>query len=156
MPWTYEGKLKTLENKTLRYLGHWNEMKAYRQLGLFRQDTVKFNGLDIAPRDFYHHLLEDHLNQGQVEDVCLMKVIGKGLIDGVEKRVEIQTEEYPDSKLNLSAMEKWTGWHASIVALNILNGTIQAGATAIENALPGSLFLKEAQKRHYSIDIVTF
>jgi len=27
MPWTYEGKLNRLENKTLRYKGHWDQMK---------------------------------------------------------------------------------------------------------------------------------
>ena len=42
MPWTFEGKVKVLENKTLRYIGHWEWMKAYRQLGLFNEDEISF------------------------------------------------------------------------------------------------------------------
>ena len=26
MPWTFEGKINLLENKTLRYQGHWEQM----------------------------------------------------------------------------------------------------------------------------------
>ena len=58
MPWTYENKLKVLENKTLRYLGHWEWMKAYRQLGLFNEKEILYNKQKISPRDFYHFLLQ--------------------------------------------------------------------------------------------------
>ena len=57
MPWTFENKINRLENKTLRYKGHWEWMKAYRELGLFSENIVDFNGEDIIPRDFYHYLL---------------------------------------------------------------------------------------------------
>ena len=57
MPWTYKGILETLENKTLRYKGHWDTMIAYRQLGLFNENKVKINNVNISPREFYLHLL---------------------------------------------------------------------------------------------------
>ena len=50
-------------------------------------------------------------------------------------------------------MEKWTGWHASIVMIEILNGNIPHGAIPIEKALPGSTFYKEALNRSYDIEI---
>ena len=40
MPWTFEGKLQTLENKTLRYFGHWKQMIAFRQLGLVDLELI--------------------------------------------------------------------------------------------------------------------
>ena len=49
------------------------------------------------------------------------------------------------------AMEKWTGWHASIVMQKIMDGSIPHGAYAIENALSGSDFYKEIIKRNYNI-----
>ena len=52
MPWTYEGKLNTLENKTLRYPGHWDKMIAYRQLGLFSEKNIDFNGLGSSSIHF--------------------------------------------------------------------------------------------------------
>ena len=49
------------------------------------------------------------------------------------------------------AMEKWTGWHASIVMQKILDGSIKPGAHAIEKALSGKMFYDEAVKRGYNI-----
>ena len=40
MPWTFENQLDILENKTLRYPGHWEWMKAYRELGLFEEKKL--------------------------------------------------------------------------------------------------------------------
>ena len=51
------------------------------------------------------------------------------------------------------AMEKWTGWHASIVMQHIMNGEISSGAFPIEKALNGKEFYKEAKKRDYNIKI---
>ena len=45
-------------------------------------------------------------------------------------------EKY-DSKTGFMAMEKWTGWHASIVMQKIIDGTIKKGAYPIEKALSG-------------------
>ena len=49
------------------------------------------------------------------------------------------------------AMEKWTGWHASIVMLKIVDGSIKPGAHPIEKALSGTDFYKEALRRGYNI-----
>ena len=32
MPWTFEGRLRTLELKTLRYPGHWDKIRAFSDL----------------------------------------------------------------------------------------------------------------------------
>ena len=39
----------------------------------------EYNNHKIIPRDFYHQLLENKLDHGRVEDVCLMRIkaIGK-------------------------------------------------------------------------------
>ena len=49
------------------------------------------------------------------------------------------------------AIEKWTGWHASIVMQKIIDGSIKSGAHPIEKALTGSMFYKEANNRGYNI-----
>ena len=48
LPWTLEGKIQRLENKTLRYSGHWQQMIAFRQLGLFREDKLKIEDVEIC------------------------------------------------------------------------------------------------------------
>ena len=153
MPWTFEGKLKVLENKTLRYIGHWEWMKAYRQLGLFNEDKISFNGQKIVPRDFYHHLLEPQLDTKDFNDICIMRVTATGLINGKKKEVVIDAYETYDDKTQLMAMEKWTGWHASIVMQHIINKKISSGTFPIEKALSGKDFYEQAQKRNYKIEI---
>ena len=153
MPWTYEGKLNVLENKTLRYIGHWEWMKAYRQLGLFNEDKIIFNNQEIIPREFYHHLLKPQLDTKDFNDICFMRVSAKGLINGKIKEIIVDAYETYDDKTQLMAMEKWTGWHASIVMQHIMNGKISSGVFPIEKALSGKDFYKQAQKRNYKIII---
>ena len=50
-------------------------------------------------------------------------------------------------------MEKWTGWHIAIMAIEIAYNRIDKGAISVENALKGHTFLEEARKRNYNINI---
>ena len=153
MPWTFEGKLKTLENKTLRYKGHWNEMIAYRQLGLFDEKTIKFKNTKFTPREFYHFLLEPKLTTNDFHDICLMRVDSYGIINNERKAFRYEVIEKYDDDTKFMAMEKWTGWHASIVMQKIMDGTIKRGAHPIEKALTGKDFYNEIIKRNYNIKI---
>ena len=152
MPWTFEGVLETLQNKTLRYPGHWSEMIAYRQLGLFDESKIKFNGTDISPREFYHHMLEPNL-LNDCDDVCLMRVHTEGLNKERPSVTKIDIKEKYDQETGFLAMEKWTGWHASIVMIEILNNNIDNGAIPIEKALSGTVFHNRALERSYDIKI---
>ena len=153
MPWTYEGKLNVLHNKTLRYKGHWEQMKAFRELGLFQEEAINFKDVKISPREFYHYLLSPKLEQDNNKDVCLMRVKTIGESRGKEKIITIDIEEKYDEKTGFLAMEKWTGWHASIVMIEILNKNIPHGAIPIEKALSGATFYRRALDRSYSIQI---
>jgi len=153
MPWTYEGKLNILHNKTLRYGGHWEQMRAFRELGLFDENLINFNNFQISPREFYHHLLAPKLENNDNKDVCLMRVKTVGTNNAKPKTVIIDIHESYDEKTKFLAMEKWTGWHASIVMIEILNGNIEFGATPIEKALSGKVFYDRALQRSYNIEI---
>ncbi len=154
MPWTFKDKLRVLENKTLRYPGHWEWMKAFRQLGLFSRKELVHKNQSIVPRDLYHQLLEKQLDHGRVEDVCLMRIKAVGKKNEKNIELTIDAEEYYDNKIDLTAMEKWTGWHISIIAIEIANNRVAKGAVSVENAITGHTFLKEANKRNYSINII--
>ena len=153
MPWTFEGKLKTLENKTLRYFGHWAQMIAFRQLGLFDLTPMEFNEKKIIPREFYHQLLEPKLNENPKEDVCIMRTEAVGEKNGIPTKAVVETLEYFDEKTGFYAMEKWTGWHASMMAIRIASKELNPGAISVENAMTGAYFLREGNKRVYKIDI---
>jgi lysine 6-dehydrogenase len=152
MPWTFLNQLITLENKTLRYPGHWKDMIAYRNLGLFDLDEIKFNNQKIIPREFYHHLLTPKLEKDNVKDVCLMRIMGTGVKNGQSKNYQLDAIELFDDITGFTAMEKWTGWHASIVAIHITKNKI-IGAIPVEKIITGNEFLHEAKKRNFNIKI---
>ena len=153
MPWTFEGKIKLLENKTLRYPGHWSEMLAYRQLGLFDEDEIDFNGSKISPREFYHSLLEPKIYNKNPEDVCIMRTQCIGELNGQKKTKNIECIEFYDKETGFLAMEKWTGFHASMVMQHIIAGKVDLGAHPIENAMQGLDFYNYAIQRGYDIKI---
>ena len=84
-------------------------------------NKISFQDKLISPREFYHALLEPKIFVDSPNDICVMrvKVIGKNKSKPVITTIDIQ-EKY-DSKTGFLAMEKWTGWHASIMMIEILN-----------------------------------
>ena len=153
MPWTYEGKINLLENKTLRYSGHWNEMILFRELGLFSQIPMKINDVEISPREFYHKLLEPQLLTESPSDVCIMRTETIGLTDEGKTKKTVDCIEYFDSETGFLAMEQWTGYHASMVMQHIVDGKVENGAIPIEKAMSGVDFYKYAKERKYNINI---
>jgi lysine 6-dehydrogenase len=128
-------------------------MIAYRQLGLFDLAPMELDGSKIIPRELYHQLLEPKLNANPKEDVCIMRTEAVGESGGKVKKAVVETLEYFDKETGFYAMEKWTGWHASMMAIRIANGELNSGAISVENAMSGAYFLKEGEKRGYKIDI---
>ena len=128
-------------------------MIAFRQLGLFDLTPMEFNETKIVPREFYHQLLEPKLNVNPKEDVCIMRTEAVGEKHEMPTKAVVETLEYFDENTGFYAMEKWTGWHASIMAIQIGNKELNSGAISIENAMSGAYFLNEGKKRGYKIDI---
>lgn len=153
MPWTYEGRIQLLENKTLRYKGHWEDMRAYRELGLFKEEKIKVNDAMISPRDFYHHLLEPKLFIENPVDLCIMRTEATGIINGEKSTKRVECIEVYNEKTGFLAMEMWTGFHASMVMQHIANSKIKPGAHPIEKALSGTDFYNYSRKRGYQIKI---
>jgi saccharopine dehydrogenase-like NADP-dependent oxidoreductase len=80
-----------------------------------------------------------------------MRVDGYGFKDNKKSGIRYEVVEKYDDKTQFMAMEKWTGWHASIVMQKIMDGTIKSGAYPIEKALSGNDFYNEIIKRNYNI-----
>ena len=53
MAFRYEGKIPTMEYKTLRYPGHAELMEAIRELGLLDLEPVDVKGMKVMPRDVF-------------------------------------------------------------------------------------------------------
>jgi lysine 6-dehydrogenase len=152
MPWTFEGKLDLLENRTLRYPGHWATFKAYSQLGLFDQEKMTIQGMEISPRDVFHALLEKKIFKPEVRDVGIIRTRCVGEKDGNSMEATVELIDYYDEKTGFTAMQRLTGWHASIVAILAAEGKIEHGAIPIELAVPGRDIVHEAGRRGLAIE----
>ncbi|TDJ51372.1 MAG: hypothetical protein E2O44_02255 [Nitrospina sp.] len=147
-PWTFAGQLQRLENKTLRYPGHWQMFQAYQQLGLFELDPITVDGKTVIPRDVFHALLEPQItNADPAQDICVIRTTCKGLTNGSPAECTLQLIETYDEKTGFTAMEKLTGWHAAIIAILGAQGKLAKGALPVEKALVGKTFDTEVAKR---------
>jgi len=148
-PWSLQGKLQRLENKTLRYPGHVAQFKAFRDLGLFEQDVVKVGNKDVVPRDLYHILLGPKITLPEFKDICVMRVkcIGE---DGNKGLVEL-IDTY-DEETGFTAMQRLTGWHASIVALLAADDKLEKGVNPVES-VSGELIVEEIRKRGIEVNV---
>lgn len=150
-PWTFEGKLERLENKTLRYPGHVAQMVAFRDLGLLDLDTIDVNGTTVVPRDVLHALLGPRITRPQVKDVCVMRVKCTGTTKGRPAEAVVELIDRFDEKTGFTAMQRLTGWHASILLIAAVNRQVRRGAVSVESSLPGKIIVDECKRRGFAI-----
>lgn len=146
-PWTFAGKLRTYENKVLRYPGHFEWLRAFKTLGLFSEAPLQVGDQTVIPRQVYHTLLEPQINSRVVKDIGLIRVIGKGKKAGRSAVVTIDLVDYYDPHTGFTAMERLTGWHSAIMMIFQANGRVPSGAVPVELAVPASEFMSALQER---------
>jgi lysine 6-dehydrogenase len=150
-PWTFEGRLKRLENKTLRYPGHVAQFKAFSDLGLLGLDPIAVAGGDVVPRDVFHALLAPQICSPEVRDVCVMRVKGIGNTKGRRAEAVIELVDRYDEKTGFTAMQRLTGWHGSILLIAAVNNMIRRGAVSVELSLPGRTIVTECHRRGFAM-----
>jgi len=133
-PWTFEGQLQDFTNKTLRYPGHFEWLRAFKALGLFSEEAVQINDTQVVPRELYHALLEPKIRAAEIRDVCVIRVVGYGKKDGQETTVTIDLIDHYDEATGFTGMERLTGWHCAIMMGFQARGRIPAGGVSMEVA----------------------
>jgi lysine 6-dehydrogenase len=152
MPWTFEGKLRTLWNKTLRWPGHFAAWKAYMDAGLLETAPVDVAGVPVVPRDVLHAVLDPKLRAKPGEpDLVIVRVLARGRTDGREAGVVVELIDRYDEATGFTAMERTTGWDGSIKAILNARGVTPRGAHPAEIAVPGPLYAEELRRRGFSL-----
>ena len=59
--------------------------------------------------------------------------------------------DYYDDATGFTAMQRMTGWHASIVAAMMAKQETPKGSIPLELAVPGWAFVREARRRGFKI-----
>ncbi|MDH4127817.1 MAG: saccharopine dehydrogenase NADP-binding domain-containing protein, partial [Spirochaetota bacterium] len=151
LPLSYEGKIRELNYKTIRYPNHAQIMKALIELGFTDEDKIDVDGKEVIPRDLLEVLLKAKFAQ-RVDDVVLLRVIVQGTKKG-EKREEVyELIDYYDKLNNMTALMRTTGFSLAIVAGLIAGGKINKfGVLTQEESIPSDIYISELKKRSINI-----
>ena len=151
MPWTFEGKIRTLQNKTLRHPGNFAQLRAFYDLGLWDLEPVKIGDVEFVPREVFHELFEPKVTFPGDKDVVIIRIKAVGKKDGRDAEAMVGVIDYLDEETGFTAMERCTGWSAAIVAEMMARGQIPPGAGGVETQVPARPFVE--QLRHRGIDV---
>ena len=151
LPWTYEGRVRTMEYKTLRYPGHAAIMKAIRDLGLLELQPIKVRGKEVVPRDVFIASVSPKLTKPEGRDLVALRVeVRGGGRDG--RQVAWQLLDYFDEARGISAMMRTTGYSLAITGLMQVDGRIAApGVHTPDEAVPFGEYLNELARRGVEI-----
>lgn len=150
---TYQGRLRTLQNKTLRYPGNFDQLKVIEQLGLFDPEPILVGGLDVSPREVLHLLWDPQIRADpETRDFILIDILATGRQRGAEHQVEVRLIHSYDEDTGFTAMEQATGWHASIMTAAIAHGHVPSGVVPVERAMTGAAFVEQAGQRGFNVE----
>lgn len=157
MPWTFHGRLRTLQNKTLRHPGHFAQLRAFYDLGLWDNRPIRIGDVEVVPREVFHALFEPKVTFPGDKDTVIVRVRAVGKKDGRDAEAVVELIDHFDEATGFTAMERATGWSAAIVAEMMAHGLTPRGAGGVETFVPARLFVEEMRRRGLSVtERVTF
>jgi lysine 6-dehydrogenase len=147
MAFRYEGKIPTMEYKTLRYPGHARIMEAVRELGLLELKAVDVKGVKVVPRDLVVAAMGPRLTKPNAHDLVALRVYAEGKKGGKPKRIGWEMVDYYDEDNGISAMERSTGYSLSITGQMQARGEIKPGVYTPDEAMPAEKYIRELAHR---------
>jgi lysine 6-dehydrogenase len=144
----YEGKIPTMEYKTLRYPGHAHIMEAIRELGLLDLEAIDVKGTKVSPRDVAVAAMGPRLRKPEGRDLVAMRVIVEGTKNGKPVTSTFEMVDRHDEAHGITAMERTTGFSLSITGQLQADGAISpAGVHTPDECVPGERYMAELAKR---------
>lgn len=150
-PYTHKGRVANYEYKTIRFPGHCERIKIFKDFGFWNEDAIDVKGTSIVPKDVFNAVFGPALAKFVDRDMCAVRGVGVGTKDGQPKRLQIDIFDKEDEVTGFTSMERLTGFSASIYAIAIANGEVPSGAIHYEKALSGTRFVEEIQRRGVSL-----
>ena len=144
----YEGKIPTMEYKTLRYPGHAHIMEAIRDLGLLDLEAIDVKGMKVSPRDVAVAAMGPRLRKPEGRDLVAMRVIVEGTKNGKPVTSTFEMVDRRDDAHGITAMERTTGFSLSITGQLQAEGAIApSGVHTPDECVPGERYMAELAKR---------
>lgn len=112
-----------MKEKTLRYPGHVNLMRVFRESGFFSQEAVEVNGQKVVPLSLTSKLMfkDWELKEGEA-DFTVMQVDITGRKNGKKQKHSFYLLDNYDHEKQITSMARTTGYTCAILARQVLNG----------------------------------
>jgi lysine 6-dehydrogenase len=150
-PYTFEGKIDSYEYKTIRYPGHCERMRLFKDFGFWSTEPVKTRQGEAVPLDVFYNVMGPALEDPADKDLIVVRGIGIGTKDGERVKLQIDILDRHDDATGFTAMERMTGFSTAINAIHVAEGGCPPGAVRYELAMTGTKFLDELQKRGINV-----
>lgn len=118
-------RFPTMKEKTLRYPGHANLMRVFRESGFFSQDPVEVDGSQVIPLSLTSRLLFDQwfMKEGE-KDLTVLQVVLKGKEKNKQVIYQYDLLDRFNEQTGITSMARTTGYTCTIVARQLLKGMI--------------------------------
>lgn len=146
-PYTLRDRVRNYEYKTIRFPGHCERMRIFKDFGFWGEEAVDVKGVQVRPRDVFYKVFGRKLAEYEDLDQCIVRGVGVGTRKGDRIRLQVDIHDRQCETTGFTSMERTTGFSIAIHAIAIARGEIPAGAIRYENALTGTRFLEEIQRR---------
>src|SRR5687767_10157728 len=144
----YEGKIPTMEYKTLRYPGHARIMEGIRELGLLELEPVDVKGTKVVPRELAIAAMQPRLTKKNSPDLVALREVVTGTKGGKPQSHNFELVDRFDASHGISAMMRTTGYSLSITGQLQAEGAVKpAGVHTPDECMPGERYVTELGKR---------
>jgi lysine 6-dehydrogenase len=148
----YEGKIPTMEYKTLRYPGHARIMEAIRDLGFLGLEPVDVKGTKVVPRDLAVVVMGKALTKPHGHDLVALRVVVTGVKQGAHTSLAWELIDLYDEQHHISAMMRTTGYSLSITGQMQVRGEITpAGVHTPDECVPAEAYIAALAERGIKI-----
>jgi lysine 6-dehydrogenase len=152
MAFRYEGKIPTMEYKTLRYPGHAALMEDIRELGLLDLTPVDVKGTKVVPRDAFIGIVGPKLTKKNGRDLVALRVVVSGTKGGAPATRTFELVDRYDEEHDVSAMMRTTGYSLSITGLMQVRGEVKpAGVHTPDECMPAREYIDALRQRGINI-----
>lgn len=115
-----------MKEKTMRYPGHIELMRAFRETGLFSEEPIELRGSKVKPRELLATLMFPKWTyQPGEEDLTVMRVLVEGTKNGRPVRHQWDLLDFYDRATQATSMARTTAFPCTIVARMLMRGEIQ-------------------------------
>lgn len=147
LPYTYAGRVRSMDYRTIRYPGHFEKMRCLIDLGLLDEQEVEVGGVRVRPRDVFAACAGPRLDHPGEPDVTVVVVRVRGRRAGAASELALQIVDDPDPRTGHSSMQRTTAYPVAIVSAMQARGEIAAGAAPPERCVPLDSFVERLAPR---------